>query len=703
MKSKTDPFEVLVDPPIKSRGQDRLGRCNLAEKVAQMLLDYNGDESFVVGIEGEWGSGKTSFIEMVLETLRESKNKPDTICFNPWNFSNPDNLYLEFFTLLGEALGEKTSFLGYAKKIYRTFDSIIEFDPKITIPGTGISVGKWRNKSTSFSDLRKDIEKKLLARNKKIVIVIDDIDRLDRDETRAIFKLIKVNANFPNVIFLIAYDRSKVEIILNDSGFPGAEYLKKIVQVSFSLPEPQKSQLYKILFEEIDNTLDSKKVEDNTKKYWDDKRWGNLFHAGYKNLFNNIRDIKRYVSSWKLDYLIIGYDEVNPVDFLGTELIRVLAPDFYAEIGENKELFTGTDGLYIGGRDDKDSKKAIFDELIKKAPENTRDSIRKMCYQLFPQVSGLFNNESFTHDWQVKWKKDLRVCSQDVFDKYFLLSVPEDDLTQSEFKSLVKTLSNPTNFAQNILKIESIQKRRNTLDLLQENLDQIEKSKRLGLLLALFDIGEQSSDERLGMMDIETIDQKARRLQYHILMRESEPERAKILKDELKKTKTIYSPMFLIGYLYLQHKDLEEKKEEEKPLISNKQDVEELLKTYIDKIRTLSKTDALKKHPKLGSFIIWWYKYGGNEKQVRDYLKNYLKTKRDLLILLKSFKHHYYSQSFGDYVSTTHYNIDIKGLDEMIGLDNIKKAVEKHFNGKLSKEEKEIEDILNKSIEGKTD
>jgi predicted KAP-like P-loop ATPase len=57
---------MLPDYPIKSRTEDLLRRAPLAEKVASLIFEFQGDESFVIGIDGAWGSGKTSFINLVL-------------------------------------------------------------------------------------------------------------------------------------------------------------------------------------------------------------------------------------------------------------------------------------------------------------------------------------------------------------------------------------------------------------------------------------------------------------------------------------------------------------------------------------------------------------------------------------------------------------------------------------------------------------
>ena len=90
---------------------------------------------------------------------------------------------------------------------------------------------------------RNNINLELTKLSKKIVIVIDDIDRLDKDETRLIMKLVKMTANFPNTIFLLAYDRQRVVERLEEDGWPGEEKKKKIIQVSFTLPNPDRQGL----------------------------------------------------------------------------------------------------------------------------------------------------------------------------------------------------------------------------------------------------------------------------------------------------------------------------------------------------------------------------------------------------------------------------------------------------------------------------
>ena len=93
-----------ADQPITSSAQDILGRKSFAYALADTILSYQDRNSIVIGLFGEWGSGKTSIINLSLERIEEIANKkndkPIVLKFNPWNFSEQNQLISQFFKLL---------------------------------------------------------------------------------------------------------------------------------------------------------------------------------------------------------------------------------------------------------------------------------------------------------------------------------------------------------------------------------------------------------------------------------------------------------------------------------------------------------------------------------------------------------------------------------------------------------------------------
>ncbi|NBV77239.1 NTPase [bacterium] len=106
---------ILPDTPIEDKDSDKLRRAPLAAKVAELVNNFEGKESFVVGIEGVWGSGKTSFVNLIVDNL--SSEKTVVIPFNPWNFSGQNELIEDFFTTLVSQINEFKSDKDKAKQI----------------------------------------------------------------------------------------------------------------------------------------------------------------------------------------------------------------------------------------------------------------------------------------------------------------------------------------------------------------------------------------------------------------------------------------------------------------------------------------------------------------------------------------------------------------------------------------------------------
>jgi len=184
--------------------------------------------------------------------------------------------------------------------------------------------------------LRRDIDDLLRRQETRILVVIDDLDRLSTPEIRQMFRLIKAVADFPQTVYLLAFDHDVVASVLADDRAGGGEdFLAKIVQAPFSLPLPDRSGLRKLLFDELDLLLGKPDPD-----LWDQTEWGNVFHDGIDPFIRTPRDVKRYVNALRVSYPPVK-DEVNPIDFLAIECLRVFAPAAYDAVRNNQALYAG--------------------------------------------------------------------------------------------------------------------------------------------------------------------------------------------------------------------------------------------------------------------------------------------------------------------------------------------------------------------------
>ena len=689
---------MMPDNPIQNKEKDLLHRYPLTHRIATMINDFKETDSLVIGVEGEWGSGKTSFINLILEDLRATDAL--LITFNPWNFSDQNELVKDFFDSMIEALKQADSQGGEAKaKKLKEYTSKLLKQSRITISPEISFMGLFNAKLGDLNMIgdedplekqKETINKMLKEFGRRIVIVIDDIDRLDSHETKLIFKLVKMTANFANTIFLLAYDRGKVCLRMDENGIRGEDYLKKIIQVSFTLPSPDPLDLITILTSDIDAI-----IQGFDKKYWNEVRWGNLYHSGFKHLFPTIRDIKRYISSLRLDLAIIGMDEVNPVDFLGSEAIRVFAPDVYLAMADEKQAFTATNrmsGNFYG--DDRAERRTIFEHIItEKSPPGLAETMKDLVRFLFPQVAGLYTNHYYGYQSQLEWRKQLQVCAQDIFDKYFLLSIPSGSLSEKSLKDILAAIDNQAAFTQSLQTVQADGKLRLVLDRLFDHLDELTDEQKETLLIGIFDFCEDVEDRKQGIFDIQAVDEQTWRLGYEALKRVPKVNREAFITRILHATTSVFSPIQLITALDHQAEEKEKKESQDEALLT-KEELSGLNSMCVDKIRSAADDGTLVTNQHFDWLLLAW-KELDSEMAVKEYVARLMKTTNGLLALLRGFEWESFSHSGDDRVEKRTRKLNKKALAAFVDIDELDKRIQSLTQETLSQEDRETIALYN--------
>jgi hypothetical protein len=237
--------------PIKSDEEDLFGRGQLADLIAPFLLLDKNQDSIVFSIESEWGQGKTSLINLIKFRLFKLDPNAIVISFNPWIVGNLSSIlesfFLEFAAAVGGVKSNNRTALDTTKRILKLakFLQPIKLVPGVEPWGTLIEstlthVGEATSAFSSEISLegrKREVEDSLQELDRSIVVIIDDIDRLQPEEARIIFQLTKAIANFKRVSYLLAYELEPIKKVLSYNGtYDGARYLEKIVQVKFQIP-----------------------------------------------------------------------------------------------------------------------------------------------------------------------------------------------------------------------------------------------------------------------------------------------------------------------------------------------------------------------------------------------------------------------------------------------------------------------------------
>lgn len=221
-----------MDPahPIQNSKHDVFERISFARHLAGFLALDKSDPSIVIGIEGKWGEGKTSCINLVKEVLRDMPKKPIVVDYRPWLISTLDSVVEGFFLELASALGVQSTGVNAnaaAKKVLQFGKMLapIKLIPGIEPWGTLVenvlsTVGGAAKAGSELAGLslqsrKKEVEKSLSKINRPIVVIIDDVDRLSPDHVRIVFQMLKAVCDFDRVAYLVAYDPDPIKKALS--------------------------------------------------------------------------------------------------------------------------------------------------------------------------------------------------------------------------------------------------------------------------------------------------------------------------------------------------------------------------------------------------------------------------------------------------------------------------------------------------------
>jgi hypothetical protein len=387
------------DKPINKISEDLLGRAPFSFQLAKAINNYNENSGLVIGIYGGWGTGKTSIINMIENEISYFEDDQTIfIRFSPWNYSDKDNLIRLFF----ESLKIKLNI--HHNNIANAIDNYLEaLDILTLIPGfnhtvvglikTFIKFFRKNNESLDLEANKKLLEKQLLAINKKIIVVIDDLDRLTNIQIRETFQLVKQVADFPNLIYILSMDREVVARALTEvQNIDGNEYLEKIVQIPFEIPEIGKDKLQNILNNKIEKIIDSSsdKIELNINY------WSKVYFKCIEPYINTIRDVNRVINTFQFRFPVLK-QETCFEDLFAITVLEVLDPKLYKWIRKNKRLLLGMLTIERYFTDDVGYNKELIKNEFKNKGINEENAIIILS-TLFPEFKKKINKNNFNYE-----------------------------------------------------------------------------------------------------------------------------------------------------------------------------------------------------------------------------------------------------------------------------------------------------------------
>lgn len=442
------------DSPIKYNRQDKLNRKKFADAISSSILSIpKGRGSIVIGLMGGWGTGKSSLLNMVEKSIRYDVN---VVRFNPWNYYSQQTLFASFFDELTNTLSLsnqiKTKFHKYKNKIYATGISL----GSSVVPQVGALANLISDSEpNTLNEIKQDLDD-IFKKQRKTVVIIDDIDRLNPDEVKQIFQLVKSLADFPNVIYILAFDKNYVNYALKEWNMDennyshSEEFIDKIIQVPLTIPKFVGDDLFNIFKDKLYKLLNNHNLD---KKDFNIQK---LYLRLYP-FFKNIRDINRFCNALDFYLYSIG-NEIWIYDFALVTALQIFEKDIYDEIKDNKDLLTGDLQVFEGNNDlfeiFNGNLKGFLDALFKNNKFKHEIAIKRILADLFPKVNYVLNS-SHTPSSEISIKKEhCGIMENEYFDLYFTFD-NTNSLSKSRIDSLIFAANNDINkLRSNLLLIE---------------------------------------------------------------------------------------------------------------------------------------------------------------------------------------------------------------------------------------------------------
>lgn len=348
------------DAPISTKSEDKFVFSPFANGLAREIAAYNRSNSFTIGICGPWGSGKTSLINLTTEALsRELLSGPHNthaiiLPYSPWLVGNRDALLRGLLPAVASSIRKNVPRDKQSRDLKQAIRSLEQYGRAIrgveagltvgvaTATAFGFAVSPWLapvvavfgsvgrllglvgSKPATLDELRDSAQDALSKAKVRVLIVVDDLDRLDPHEIVEMARLIRSTLNLPHVTFLVAYDRQQVATsIKNVLGVDGDEYLEKIVQLKVDVPIASPYDLTRALAEELQpvfGEVNADRAESVKIALW---------RAARPLFLNTPRDVARIANAVSFGWSMLK-GAVDAGDILFITCLRIKAPDLYA-------------------------------------------------------------------------------------------------------------------------------------------------------------------------------------------------------------------------------------------------------------------------------------------------------------------------------------------------------------------------------------
>lgn len=387
---------------------DRIDQCEI------------GQASTVFGLVGPWGSGKTTLLREIAHQVPSWT----IVRFSPWSSGDVASLTREFVSALSEAFPStqlKRNLARYAR-FGSPFIRLIPFAGNAIASVADVAIGDWSKRPawhTEFDSLTQAIE----AQRQRVLVVVDDVDRLDEAELRSLLRVVRLLGRFTNVHYLLAYDQETLDGILSSPASSGrsSAFMEKIVQFPFEVPPTAMAVRRRWAREILDQVDPAKSVTDSS--YLDQRE---EFINVLALALHTPRAFERLREQLKSHNSLIAAAELDAMDITAVTWLRITHHAVWDQIRLNSEQYTSwreSDTEEIRA-----AQMAVVEPLIVAGDPRP---VREMLGLLFV-IDGMMS---------VNTSRSWRIADAGYFSRYFEIGLSEDDISEQFVERAVEHIS----------------------------------------------------------------------------------------------------------------------------------------------------------------------------------------------------------------------------------------------------------------------
>lgn len=709
------------DQPIVTPAEDRFGVDPFARALAASIQKMPSPQGSVIGLNGPWGSGKSSALNLCKHHLSGAVKADELVIidFACWWFRGEDALALAFFRELyaglGPSLGDrfKKKLPKLGARLLRAgalVGKVAEAAGEVIAGGIAEKGMEWLagliEQEESVETLHAELSNALGEQKKRFLIVIDDIDRLAPDEALLIFRLVKSVGRLPNVMYLLVYDRPLAEKIVSER-YPseGPHYLEKIVQAAFELPDPSPLDIQEYLLSMIESICGAPTEGEVV-------RFMNIFHESIAPAMRTPRDVARFTNSLSVSWPAVA-GEVDRADFVALEMLRLLQPAIYRAIRQNKTTLTGH------GRGERREQAAQhFNDLFFGAsPPPARHPLRHLLMRMFPTLEAAWANMNYGDGFARQWAQERRVCSADHFDSYFRFAVGDSVLATSELDEFLRRADDMAFIKHTLRQAVTVSRRSGGtraaiwLSELRTHCDRIDRDKVQPLLTALFEISDEINVEA---DKAKAFSSGSNELRLRWLMRALTMESMRLEERStlLLQACQAASLGWLADFTHAAWTDHHprEGKEPKPPenCLTTEPDAQRLRELLHSRLEAAAIDGTLVTHRDLSFLLHSWVDLADDNTAVRAWTSAVFATDEGVLQLARAFTSYGWSQGMGfnglgDVVAKRMTRVSPKGMARLIDIEAFRLRVEAVLAGGGSPEVQEFLDAWRQADQGRDD